>query len=83
MRRLKDINIQLTNPNLSEQKKKKYNEEQADLQNRIRIISTALDRKLDVFNKFLLDNQELIRNNTFFKDKRLKAELIDKINKML
>ncbi len=79
MRRLKDINLQLSNPNMSDAKKKKYVDEKTELEKRIKIISSALDKIIRKYNNFLLESESLIRNNQHFKDKRLRTQLIEKI----
>ncbi len=81
MRRLKDVNIQLLNTSISKAKADKFKEEKDDLENRIRIISKAIDKKTESYNKFLLANESLIKNNANFKDTKLKTQLIERIER--
>jgi hypothetical protein len=79
MRQLHDVNKQLSNTNIALAKKIKLEKDRDKLNTQIRVISAALDKKMEMYNKFLLANESLIRNNVNFKDTKLKMQLIKRI----
>ncbi len=81
MRQLHDVNKQLSNTNIALAKKTKLEKERDELNTKIRVISAALDKKMEMYNKFLLANESLIRNNVNFKDTKLKIQLIKRIER--
>jgi hypothetical protein len=79
-KRLKDVTILLSNPTIAPAKQKKLLEEKDELERKIKIVRSALTKRLFAYKTFLFANESLIRNSPYFKDKKLKQQLIERID---
>jgi hypothetical protein len=78
-KRLKDVNNLLSNPTIAPAKQKKLLEEKNELERKIKIVRSALTTRVQAYKTFLFANESLIRNSPYFKDKKLKQQLIERI----